>query len=128
MRMTITRLNVLYAFLDEPTKEHWGFALCKRLGLRSGTLYPILAKFEREGWIAGELEEIDESAEGRRKRRFYRLTEEGAREGRKAYEDSQPRRLSAPEPAEKGENNEQQEESGSQQHKLVARTAEADAL
>jgi DNA-binding PadR family transcriptional regulator len=47
--------------------------------LPAGTLYPILDRLEREDWVTTELEEIDESSEGRRRRRYYALTPDGRR-------------------------------------------------
>ena len=44
----------------------------------SGTLYPILMKFERAGWLTAGKEDIDPKTEGRPARRFYRITGSGA--------------------------------------------------
>jgi len=43
-------------------------------GQPSGTLYPILAKLEHAGWLAGGKEDIDPQTEGRPPRRFYRIS------------------------------------------------------
>ena len=68
---------VVRAFLDEPSEPKYGFELMESLGISSGTLYPILARLEREGWIEGCREDIDPSVAGRPPRRNYRLTGEG---------------------------------------------------
>ncbi len=57
--------------------EHYGLELAKAAGLKSGTLYPILARLEAAGWIQGSWERIDPRAEGRRRRRYYKLTSSG---------------------------------------------------
>lgn len=68
---------VVRAFLEEPSKPKYGFELMESLGISSGTLYPILARLERQGWIEGRREDIDPSVAGRPPRRNYCLTGEG---------------------------------------------------
>lgn len=77
--MTVTTARVLNAFLKNPGKPQYGFDLMEELGLASGSLYPILKRLERAGWIVGQKEEIDPSQAGRPARRNYLLTGEGAR-------------------------------------------------
>jgi PadR family transcriptional regulator PadR len=79
--MTIPTLRVLAALLADPLGEHYGLALCRAAGLPRGTVYPILARLEGAGWLVGAWEDIDERAEGRRRRRYYRLTGDGIRAG-----------------------------------------------
>jgi PadR family transcriptional regulator, regulatory protein PadR len=67
-------LKVLRAFLDGPTDPQYGLDLIKRAGVSAGSLYPILSHLEEDGWAESRWEQIDESAEGRRKRRYYTLT------------------------------------------------------
>jgi PadR family transcriptional regulator, regulatory protein PadR len=78
-KQTAQTQAVLIALLRDPTESLYGLEIAKAAGLASGTIYPILARLERHGWVESEWEEIDESAEGRRRRRYYRLTSEGAR-------------------------------------------------
>lgn len=87
MPLSKSSVKVLQAFLDEPMKEQYGFGLMGSTSVKSGSLYPILEKFERLGWIEGSDESIDERAEGRPRRRLYRLTALGEKEGRKAVAD-----------------------------------------
>src|ERR1700677_1363919 len=68
---------VLMVLLDAPREETYGFELTRAAGLPSGTVYPILRRLEDRGWIASRWEVIDEAHEGRRRRRYYRLTDEG---------------------------------------------------
>jgi PadR family transcriptional regulator, regulatory protein PadR len=76
-------LDVLAAFLEDPTKPKYGLELSRSARLPSGTIYPTLARLEQRGWVTSEWEEIDEAKEGRRRRRYYRLTGEGERAARR---------------------------------------------
>ncbi|MGH2731592.1 MAG: PadR family transcriptional regulator [Actinomycetota bacterium] len=87
MQLSKASAKVLGAFLAEPTQDQYGFGIMRATGVKSGSLYPILQRFERLGWIEGHDEEIDEQAEGRPKRRLYRLTPAGERKARKAVTD-----------------------------------------
>ena len=73
-------LKVLRAFLDQPTDAQYGLDILKRAGVSAGTLYPVLSQLEQDGWAESVWEPIDESAEGRRKRRYYTLTTLGKAE------------------------------------------------
>ena len=82
--LSYSSLLVLRGLLDGVGSPQYGLALIKTTGVKAGALYPILSRFEREGWIEGSWEAIDESAEGRRKRRYYVLTGIGERGARNA--------------------------------------------
>jgi PadR family transcriptional regulator, regulatory protein PadR len=82
MRSSHQTRILLQAFLDRPTEEVYGFELSQVTKLQAGTLYPILQRLLREGWLTARWETIDESAEGRRRRRYYRLTGLGEQEAR----------------------------------------------
>jgi DNA-binding PadR family transcriptional regulator len=84
MLRTTQSAKVVRAFLETPRAAQYGFGLMKSTGVKSGSLYPMLDRLERCGWIEGFDECIDERAEGRPKRRLYRLTALGEREGRAA--------------------------------------------
>jgi PadR family transcriptional regulator PadR len=76
--MTIPTQLVLRALLEDPERELYGVEIGELAGLRSGTVHPILARFEGVGWLASRWEDIDPQVEGRPARRYYRLTAEGA--------------------------------------------------
>jgi PadR family transcriptional regulator PadR len=82
-RMTASVLKVAAALLADPAAERYGMQLMHDTGLPSGTLYPILVRLERAGWIESRWEQIDPVAEGRPSRRYYRLTAQGATEARR---------------------------------------------
>ncbi|MEV6826401.1 helix-turn-helix transcriptional regulator [Amycolatopsis sp. NPDC051102] len=71
--MTLSTQLVLLALLADPARRMYGLELCAETGLPSGTIYPILARLEKVGWLAYELEDIDPSELGRPRRRYYRL-------------------------------------------------------
>ena len=52
--------------------------------LFSGTIYPILSRLERAGWLESRWEEIDPKEEKRPRKRFYRVTENGERLAKEA--------------------------------------------
>ena len=85
LRMTLQTQLVLRALLEEPAQQRYGLELCELVGLPSGTIYPILARLERVGWVDSEWEDpaAHEQA-GRPRRRFYRLTPDGADQARAA--------------------------------------------
>jgi PadR family transcriptional regulator, regulatory protein PadR len=75
-------LQVLRALLDDPVAEHYGLKISEKSGLPTGSIYPILTRLENAGWVSSAWEDIDESAAGRRARRYYQLTDEGAERAR----------------------------------------------
>ena len=82
-RMTIPTQLVLRALLAKPTQEMYGLQICEQAGLPSGTIHPILARLENEhGWLTSQWEDISPEDEGRPRRRYYRLTEDGAERAR----------------------------------------------
>jgi len=82
-RMTMPVLKVVAALLADPAAERYGLQLMQATGLPSGTLYPVLVRLERAGWVESRWEESDPAAEGRPTRRYYRLTADGAVEARR---------------------------------------------
>lgn len=74
-RITPATADVLAALLGE-REATWGLRLVKRTGRPAGSVYPILERLERQGWVRSEWEE-DPGRSGPR-RRLYRLTDGGA--------------------------------------------------
>ncbi|MGH8902745.1 MAG: helix-turn-helix transcriptional regulator [Egibacteraceae bacterium] len=87
-RITIPVLKVLSVFLSQPSHDHYGLEVARASGLPSGTVYPILARLERAGWLTSDWENIDEAAEGRRRRRYYRLTTRGRAEASRVLDEA----------------------------------------
>ena len=83
-RMTLSTQLVLRAMLDNPTQEMYGLQICVAAGLPSGTIHPILARLEGYEWLDSWWEDVNPREEGRPRRRYYKLTEEGAQRARNA--------------------------------------------
>ena len=81
-RMTLTTQAVLRALLEQPSKELYGLEICAKAELPSGTIHPILARLEKIGWLQSSWEDIDPHQQGRPRRRYYRLSPEGAERAR----------------------------------------------
>jgi PadR family transcriptional regulator, regulatory protein PadR len=79
--------------LENPSNPMYGLDLMDRCGVKSGTLYPLLARLAEAGWLAAESEIVDPSIVGRPPRTYYRLTGAGEAAAHKALT-----RLAAPAP------------------------------
>jgi len=84
LRLTLPTQLVLRALLEDPTRERYGLQICAAAGLPSGTIHPILARLERAGLVESRWEDADPHAQGRPRRRYYRLTPDGAEQARDA--------------------------------------------
>jgi PadR family transcriptional regulator, regulatory protein PadR len=80
MRMSAQLERVLRAFLTDPAAPRYGYELMKAARLPSGTLYPLLARLERQRVVASAWETPQQ--EGERPRKYYRLTDPGVRAAR----------------------------------------------
>jgi len=92
--MTAPLERVLSAFLADPAAPRYGYDLMKAARLPSGTLYPLLARLEREELVASAWETPQQ--EGERPRKYYRLTGEGIRIARLELAQASARRQRAP--------------------------------
>ncbi|MDR6573953.1 DNA-binding MarR family transcriptional regulator [Curtobacterium sp. 320] len=74
-RVTVPTLDVLDALLsaDGPT---WGLLVIKATGRQAGTVYPILERLERQGWIRSSWD--DDAERSGPRRRLYEFTPDGA--------------------------------------------------
>src|SRR5215216_2348607 len=78
-RITPATLDVLAVLLDTGAST-WGLAVIKASGRPAGTVYPILDRLERSGWVTSEW--ADEPERSGPRRRYYELTADGARAAR----------------------------------------------
>ena len=76
-KATVDVLEVLLG-ADSP---RWGLEIIKLTGRPSGSVYPLLDRLERAGWVTSSWDD-DVERRGPR-RRMYRLTAEGALEARR---------------------------------------------
>ena len=72
--------RVLGAFLADPAVPRYGYDLMKGARLPSGTLYPLLARLERQDLVASVWETPRQ--EGQRPRKYYQLTAGGIQAAR----------------------------------------------
>jgi PadR family transcriptional regulator, regulatory protein PadR len=79
LRLELRRGCLVLAVLAQLRAEHYGYTLKKELNDRGmdideGTLYPLLRRLETQGLLVSEWREED-----KRNKRFYRLSDDGAR-------------------------------------------------
>jgi PadR family transcriptional regulator len=77
-RLTFASLKVLRVFLENPKQQLAGADIQKLGRVPTGSLYPILLRFEAAGWLDSEWEDIDPKEAGRPRKRLYRLTPTGS--------------------------------------------------
>jgi PadR family transcriptional regulator, regulatory protein PadR len=75
--LSFWKVHILHHAAEEPVHGQWILNELRRHGyeISPGTLYPLLKRMERLGWLKGKAD----PARGRRARRDYRLTREGAK-------------------------------------------------
>jgi len=91
-RVTPATVDVL-AVLQDSTEAVWGLAIIKASGRPAGSVYPILERLERSGWVTSEW--ADEPERSGPRRRYYELTAEGARAARPLVADRAARRAAS---------------------------------
>ncbi|MEV6033640.1 PadR family transcriptional regulator [Nonomuraea sp. NPDC052116] len=76
IRMTRTTRDVLETLQAATSRNDatYGLEICKVTGLGPGTVYPILTRLERVGWVRAYWAEDDTRGP---RRRMYELTGEG---------------------------------------------------
>ncbi|MET8064681.1 PadR family transcriptional regulator [Micromonospora sp. NPDC005686] len=81
-------VDVLTVLLDSE-QPRWGLEIIKATGRPSGTVYPLLDRLERAGWVTSSWD--DQDRKGAR-RRLYVLTRDGATEARRICQRAAQRR------------------------------------
>jgi len=83
VRLSHQSLRILRVFLDALSDnvraELAGADIMRAAGVSSGTLYPILLRFEKAGLLESRWEDEEPADLGRPRRRFYRMTQAGAK-------------------------------------------------
>ncbi|MEU6379677.1 helix-turn-helix transcriptional regulator [Streptomyces sp. NPDC046909] len=84
MDVQITRnvARVLKVFTEDPGTPRFGMELMKSMAMSSGTLYPILTRLAKAGWIDAHDEDVDPSAAGRPARRYYTMAGDQVRQAK----------------------------------------------
>ncbi len=80
----------LAAFNEDVRAEMAGAELMRVARVSSGTLYPILLRFEKAGLLQSRWEEEMPELLGRPRRRFYRMTQAGAQVAHEALGELSP--------------------------------------
>jgi DNA-binding PadR family transcriptional regulator len=70
-------MSVLHALMADPTGWRHGYELGQEVGLRAGSLYPILIRLTDRGLLEAVWEELTDERVGRPPRHLYRLTGAG---------------------------------------------------
>jgi hypothetical protein len=83
-RLSHQTLRVMKIFVEHPQEAVAGSDIWKQTGVFTGTLYPILMRLERAGWLKSDWEQLDASQAGRPRKRLYRLTGVGYNKARSA--------------------------------------------
>ena len=86
--------------VDNPTAGFYGLELARAVDLKTGTIYPLLARLEEHGWLTSTTEDIDPRREKRPPRRVYSLTGVGETRARETLEAH--RRMLEPRPEQRG--------------------------
>ncbi|WP_052372771.1 PadR family transcriptional regulator [Nocardia otitidiscaviarum] len=70
--------RIAAVLLALPDDHHYGYPLSRRAGVSPGSMYPVLTRMLRDGWLTDGWETPE--PEDRPARRWYQLTEVGHRE------------------------------------------------
>ena len=81
---------VLSALIDDPAAWRYGYELGRQVGLKAGSLYPILIRLRDRGLLEASWE--DDPSPGRPPRHLYRLTGDGVRWATEALAEPAPGR------------------------------------
>ena len=86
-QLTTQTLKVLGTLMNNSPDALSGAEIGRVTRLKSGTLYPILLRLEKAGWLESFWESETPEELGRPRRRFYQLTALGARNARAGVRD-----------------------------------------
>lgn len=77
LRMSPQTVALFRALVTAPQDWRYGYDLSRETALKSGTLYPILMRLNKRGWL--ETRWTPAESPGRPPRHMYRLTSDGLR-------------------------------------------------
>lgn len=77
MRWTRHTEAVCRVLLEHHPNPVWGYQIMRETGLASGTVYPLLERLHRMGWVHGRYERTLPRGAGRPTRRYFTLTDRG---------------------------------------------------
>jgi PadR family transcriptional regulator, regulatory protein PadR len=70
-------IAILQALLAEPETWRYGYELGQEVGVKAGSLYPILIRLAERGLLEASWEVLADEPAGRPPRHLYRLTGDG---------------------------------------------------
>ena len=85
-RLTKPTERVLNLLLHSPDGRAYGMEIIDSADVGPGTVYPMLTRLEKIGWLSSEWEDVDPDEAGRPARRYYSLTGAGRIEAAAALE------------------------------------------
>ncbi|BCJ47932.1 PadR family transcriptional regulator [Actinoplanes ianthinogenes] len=88
-RPSAQTILVLGALAEEPSVWRYGYELGQQVGLKAGSLYPILVRLHDRGLLESSWE--SEPSPGRPPRHLYRLTGDGLRWAAEVTAEAAPR-------------------------------------
>lgn len=94
LRSSRQTLVILETLLAHPSQWHHGYAISRQTGVPSGTLYPVLMRLDKLGWLETKWEES--VPKGRPPRHLYRLTGNGREWAREELRAAQEREFWKP--------------------------------
>src|ERR1039458_8584600 len=77
MQRPLSTQSLLVLSVLRQRKQSFGSEIMSETGLASGTIYPLLRRFETWGWVVSNWEDQTPSELGRPRRRHYELTVRG---------------------------------------------------
>ena len=90
LRLSRQTVQVLEVFLSTPREWRYGYDISRDIGLKSGTLYPILMRLADRKLLETSWQAIEA---GKPPRHIYRLTAEGLRIARERLRSSSAQRV-----------------------------------
>ena len=76
-KLSVQAVWILSAFVNGPDDEYCGADLMRLTKLPSGTIYPLLIRFEEANYLSSRWETDEPKSLGRPRRRIYRITSSG---------------------------------------------------
>lgn len=86
-RLSHQTLRVLRVLLDDKRPRLAGSDITEQTNILSGTLYPLLMRLEKAGWLDSKWEELDPCEAGRPRKRLYQLTPNGYNKAQSAIQE-----------------------------------------
>jgi len=97
LRLSRQTVQVLEVFLSAPSEWRYGYDISRDIGLKSGTLYPILMRLADRKLLETSWQAVEA---GKPPRHIYRLTSEGLRFARERLRSGSAQRATRPVPGE----------------------------